>query len=166
MKMWKNMWWAVLIAAITIIYIIILIILIHRFVRSTYSVLDVKSLSSQSFDLHFDGIGIKPGETYEYDVKLKPDVEGDFRVTLKFEVKKSTGLEQYMKFGVDLDKNSTVFEDSFKEVLRKEEVAFDVVLTSHETTIITLVFSMPKDVENEAMGKTIDFTMNMTIEGK
>jgi len=29
-----------------------------------------------------------------------------------------------------------------------------------------IIFKMPKDVENDAMGKTIDFTMIMTIEGK
>jgi len=165
MKMWKNLWWIALLISFTIIYFVVIVIIIRKFVRSTYSVVDVESYEPKTFEIVFDGIGIKPGESYKYDIKFKPDVDGEFIVTVEFDVKDSTGLEEYLTFILEDDENK-ILEDNFQDILEKEKMVFTINLSKDKTKMFPIIFKMPKDVENDAMGKTIDFTMIMTIEGK
>ncbi len=101
--------------------------------------------------------GLYPGKTEDYVVSFASDNENDYFITLNFKGSNDGKLKNFIK--VEIKTENSVINKTLLELLNGELISLGIGVKE-----ITISYTMPIDVGNEAQGTSISF--NVEIEAK
>lgn len=105
-----------------------------------------------------------PGQSREYEIELVCDASGDYNITLAYEELESGSLKHYVDVAVKAN-GETVYTGKLSRLIDdKETVSFDGTLEAEEPLVVTVTYTMPHEIGNEAQGASTDFDIYLRIE--
>lgn len=111
-------------------------------------------------------LALTPAQTKELEIELYCKANGSYDVTLWLTEKSDGGLKNFVLVEVLAD-GEQVHEGGLSDLL-KEDVAvkFDSILHDNKATVITIRYTMPEDMGNEAQNTYAAFDITIKIEKK
>lgn len=101
--------------------------------------------------------GLYPGKTEEYTILLKGDSTEEYSITLNFFDDNGGELKKYIVVRIETNNNS--IEKSLEELLEGELISLGQGVTE-----ITILYTMPIDVGDEAQGASIVFYVELNAK--
>ena len=109
---------------------------------------------------------LHPGETQEYTVTFKSELEGEFAISLDYCETRDGGMKPYVN-AVISSGDRVLFNGALETLLQKNRtVHFDAELNPKDPLTITLCYSMPENIGNEAQATFAEFDIIVTVERK
>ena len=109
-------------------------------------------------------LALNPTESREYEVKLKCDVTGLFRISLDHDEKKNGGMKAFVLVTVRCNGVET-YSGTLAQLLDTGTIIdFESELHAKEPLLLIIYYEMPYDVGNEAQGTYSDFDIHLKIE--
>lgn len=107
---------------------------------------------------------LNPTESKEYSINLVCEASGSYYVTLDYEEKADGGMKPFVDVTVKLD-GQVIYEGQLLSLLDGDElIGFEAELHRKNPVKISVVYTMPYEVGNEAQGTYSDFDIIITIE--
>lgn len=116
-------------------------------------------------ELGFSASGLKPADSREYTLQLNGDMAGTYSVKLEFSEEKDNGLGEFINVTCFYEDNSKD-EFTLNELFDGKTIEFDCEIENNSTAIVRMVFTMPREVGNEAQGTDTDFSLTLTAKRK
>ncbi len=111
--------------------------------------------------LDMSWLDINPGETFEYTVKLKCKAFGNYSLNFSFGENSRGGLEDFID--VEIKHEDISYKNSLKTLLDSDVIyTFDCYLNKNTATEISITYSMPENVGNDAQNSFSDFSVLLT----
>ena len=111
------------------------------------------------------GLALAPGDEREYSFDLKCRDSGKYQVSIELLEKADGGLKEFINVRVFLG-DELVFSGNLSEVMGDSEVLLKEHTFGRESVELRIVYDMPLEVGNEAMGKYADFDMTLLLSEK
>ena len=111
--------------------------------------------------IEFEHIGLIPGETCEYTVKIKG--KKDFVMRLDFieqDDPERTNLKDFA-FVKIISGSEIVFEELLADAFEHEELVLPIDFSKNQNTELTIVYYLPIEVGNEAKNAVADFDLQI-----
>ena len=107
---------------------------------------------------------LNPSESKEYSINLVCAASGGFDVTIDFVEKADGGMKPFVNVTVKCD-GELLYEGSLTALLDGDEViVFEAELHATEPRVISVCYSMPYNIGNEAQGTYSDFDLYVMVE--
>ncbi len=107
---------------------------------------------------------LNPTETREYEVNLTCPASGSFDISLVFEEVIDGGMKQFVDVTVSLG-DTEVYRGRLSELIASgTAVSFEGELLAEEPLVLSVSYTMPRDVGNEAQGTYAEFDVHLTVE--
>ena len=113
----------------------------------------------------FEDLNMAPGKSTEYTISLTNDVTGDCALSFSFEELEDSPLKQYVYATVEINGES-VCDELLADLLDGHEITTDITLHRSEPTTVTVRYSMPVEIGNEAQNTTASFQINLTASNQ
>lgn len=111
-----------------------------------------------------NNLSLYPTDSRAYTVHLKCKASGTYGILLDFEEKRDGGLKPYVDVTIKAD-GKTVFVGQLAALLSGESTPqFSGELSGERPFDIEIIYTMPREVGNEAQNAFADFNVNLTIE--
>lgn len=105
-----------------------------------------------------------PNQSKEYEVDLVCDASGDYNITMTYEELQQGTMKHYVDVVVKAN-GETVYTGKLSTLIdNKEIISFDGTLLAKEPLILTVTYTMPYEVGNEAQGTSADFDIHLKIQ--
>ena len=106
---------------------------------------------------------LSPNQSKEYEVDLVCDASGAYNITLEYEEKQHGTMKHYVDVVVKAN-GETVHEGKLSSLMDKHEiVSFDGNLFAKKPLTVTVIYTMPYEIGNEAQGTSADFNVHLKI---
>lgn len=115
----------------------------------------------QTESVEFQDLSLSPGEQSQYTISLKKGEIERYEVSLHFEATGSATIAKYTDVRVEMN-GELLCERKLSECFNDEALTFDCDFSDQEKYDVTVIYSMPKDVGNEAQNAQADFVLNIT----
>ena len=107
---------------------------------------------------------LNPTESKEYSVNLVCAASGAYRIFLDYEEKSDGGMKPFVDVIVKSN-DKVVYSGNLVELIDgKKTVEFDGELFAEDPLVVTVCYTMPGSVGNEAQGTFTDFDVRLKIE--
>ena len=117
------------------------------------------TLSVKELTLH-------PSESKVYTVVLKSELEGDFDVKMDYRETKDGGMKPYVNVLIRAGAQ-VLYEGTLTDLLDKDHlITFDVSIHADDPLTLTICYSMPESIGNEAQDTFAEFDIQTTIARK
>ena len=103
-----------------------------------------------------------PGKEAEYSIHIDKEAVSDFLFSLTFEASGNTDLAPYVDVALEVD-GAVVSEGRLSELLLEEALGF-TLFGGKEASVLTICYTMPMEVGNEAQELTADFVLKIQAE--
>ncbi len=120
---------------------------------STGATLEVNG--TEVFERKVDLPSLRPGEDFEYKVKFKSRAADDYDIGIEFKEVGESTLKDFVN--VEICYGEEVYVHTLCEMLDENKKVNFVCALGEEPAQITIRFSMPEEVGNEAQGTVADF---------
>ena len=110
-----------------------------------------------------ENLRLVPTQKTEYTVNLVCAASGDFHVSLDFAEKTDGGMRDFVEVLIKYG-DTVAYSGGLSALLLDKVVEFDGTLYSDKPLPITINYSMPHEVGNEAQGTYEDFIICLKIE--
>ena len=138
----------------------LLVFAIYRFTARTITdTVKIDSSTSEiSKEINFSGLRITPGSTTKYELYVDSYITSTYSIELDFNTKETKGLENYIYFEAEGEDcyEGGILSDFLKG---RKHVFFNTEMENNKEYKLTFYYSMDKDVDNDAMGKSVDFSI-------
>lgn len=115
--------------------------------------------------LTIDNLDLCPGAVDERVLTMTCDADGDYGVSLDFNLKENGELARFIV--VDLQCNGQNFQFKLDELFAENKtVEFDCTLYSEKKTEIIIRYTLPLEVGDEAQGADVIFDIDLTASHK
>ena len=111
--------------------------------------------------LDFSASGMIPGDSREYVIHLKGS-SGHYALNFQFAPTDNNSLKDFVK--VTLRHGDDSYTYSLSELLTGKTVRLDCVVDDGGVAVVSVIYSMPTDISNEAQGADADFTIDIVAE--
>lgn len=116
--------------------------------------------------VEFEGLGLIPGESIEYEIKLKGDRSTAYDLTLDFvDLEESMKLKYFARVKI-LSGDEVICDELLAVALVKEDIHLRVDFTESKNTNIKIVYYMPAEVGNEAKNAEAVFKLMITADSE
>lgn len=112
--------------------------------------------------LEFSVSGLAPGGSREYTLNLKSQVDAHYSIALDFAEQGDGALKNFVDVTILCGEQSHTY--SLADLFEGKTTQFDLDIGRGRSAVITITYSMPQSVGNEAQGATADFVINLTAE--
>lgn len=113
-------------------------------------------------EIKFSLEGMYPGKEAEYSIHIDKEGVEDFRFSLTFEASGNTDLAPYVDVALEVD-GAVVSEGRLSELLLEEALGF-TLSGGKDASVLTICYTMPMEVGNEAQELTADFVLKIQAE--
>ena len=116
-------------------------------------------------ELSFEDLCMVPGEEVGYDIRLEPEISGDYELSFEFTPGKETALAPFLFARVELG-GERITELPITELFLSEPLTVTAETESGNPLLLKIVYTMPSDVGNEAQAATLDFVLEITASSE
>ena len=114
-------------------------------------------------NVDFEDLAMLPGESTEYKIKLKGEVEAECDITLKFKEKGDNNtLKNFVYVRIEYE-DEVVCDELLADVLDGKRIKLDGDFRDGKRDIIKITYYMPIEVENEAENAEADFSLQISV---
>ena len=162
----KNRSVNILIASFVLIgiFAVMLIVFIDYAKDNFGNNITVSSEGVTESTLSVRNLRLNPSESKEYSINLVCEASGGFDVTLDFVEKADGGMKPFVNVTVKCD-GELLYEGSLTALLDGDEViVFEAELHATEPRVISICYSMPRSIGNEAQGTYSDFDLYLKVK--
>lgn len=106
-------------------------------------------------------LNLYPGKENVYSVLLYSDVEGTYKLKLAFEEIEEHSLKQYVYAAVEVE-GEILCEALLADLFVEEGLTLSCDLKKKDAFLLTIRYSMPEEVGNEAQGAKAIFDLVLT----
>ena len=107
-----------------------------------------------------------PTETKEYTVQLVCEASGSYYIYVSYIETNDGGMKHFVDVRIKKG-DDTVYEGKLDELLDTEKIVeFEGVIEADDPIPITVYYTMPGTVGNEAQGTSASFNLNLKIKKK
>ena len=130
--------------------------------RDDRNIIDVKLDSSESqSSVEFCALGLVPGKSVEYTIRLTNEVEGEYNITLEFEEEAEQELKKYVFAKIEVG-GKIICDSLLADLFNGEKLSFSGALSSDKSRNIKITYYMPDSVGNEAQNAEANFELRIT----
>ena len=113
----------------------------------------------------FEGLALIPGESREYTLELKCEIQTECDVVLKFEEEGDKTLKNFVR--VRIEYNGEEIKDALMaDLFKSDELTFKSDLSKGKTGTIKITYYMPLEIGNEAEKAEADFKLHITVKNE
>ena len=112
--------------------------------------------------LHFSPPNLAPGESTVCKINLVSRSSGDFHILLDYVGLEEGNLNEFVRVTVCCDTWSEVY--GLSDLVAGQKVEFDTRCVADEIKTITIEYSIPSSVGNEAQGKVTSFEVLLSAK--
>ena len=163
--MTKNMIARIITIAASVLMLIGVAFLTWMLVTEIYRNNIVVNLSDGKTEvIEFDGLGLIPGESCEYEIKLKGEHSREYSLDLDFVEGESMTLKNFARVSI-LSGEEVVYDELLANAFAND-IVLNVDLKEDKNTSLKIVYYMPIEVGNEAKNAEANFELLLTASNE
>ena len=133
-------------------------------------VIDVNIGEGETKAITFESLSIAPGDTVDYTVKLKSEVEGTCMLELDFNDRSAdssevNNLKDFVTVRIVIDEHTYV-DAPLAEVMAGEPLELECSLSASDALEIEVYYHMPESVGNEAQRADALFELLLSVSNE
>ena len=125
------------------------------------NVIKVSLTDGETRPIKFEGLGLVPGQSCEYTIKLNADIEGTCDLTFDFDETEEKTLKHYARVKI-VANETTLYDELLATAFESEGIVIPVDFDKKSNTELTVVYYMPIEVGNEAKNAAAVFELKLT----
>ena len=126
--------------------------------------INIRSDATVNETIKVKELKLVPTESKEYEILFAYDITGNFKVSLDYFEKHDGGLKEYVLVNVSRD-GEELYAGTLKELLDENVlIEFEEEIDNEHPVSIKIVYTMPREVGNEAQGSFATFNIKVKIE--
>lgn len=129
------------------------------------NVISVKLDEGKSETIEFESLALVPGDSCEYNIKLKRDGAAKYDLHFDFVEIEDMTLKNFARIKI-LSGGDVVYDDLLAKAFQNSDIVLPVDFKEKTNTDISVVYYLPLEVGNEAKNAEALFELQLTATNK